>query len=225
MMQVPNLVRYITEQNNQKREYSVYGEIPLIIKDFSPSEEVNYNLFVEEIENTVPKSLLGNVEMIYIGEFPFLEGRNAVYQDGAIYITNKEPTTYDLLEDFVHEVAHSIEGLPALLRSNEGIISEFLGKRQRLKSILEQEGHKIPERYYTNLDYSEDFDMFLSDVVGYPLLLTLTIGLFVSPYGATSLEEYFANSFENYYLDSIDAVRKISPQLYVFIDDLQNRKI
>ena len=53
-MQAPNLVNYKTEQNSRKREYSVHGHIPLIIKDFSPSEEVNYNLFVEEIENTVP---------------------------------------------------------------------------------------------------------------------------------------------------------------------------
>ena len=39
------------------------------------------------------------------------------------------------------------------------------------------------------------------------------MGLFVSPYAATSLQEYFANGVENYFLDDRDYLRKISPVL------------
>ena len=219
------LAEYIGEQQAKRREYSLFGSIPLIIKDFSSSEDVDYGSLVKEIEKTIPQHLLQNIEMIYIGDFPFLEGRNAIFADGAIYLSSQEPTNYDFLENFVHEAAHSIEGIRPYLGSNEEIVQEFLGKRQRLKSILDEEGYRIPEKYYTNLEYSKEFDEFLSDVVGYPTLLVLTMGLFVSPYGATSLEEYFANSFENYYLNSVDEVRTISPQIYELIEKLHDRRI
>ena len=217
-----NTVGYIADQQRKKREYSVFGSIPLVIKDFSPSEEVDYELLTQEIQDLLPQHILENVEMIYIGDFPFLEGRNSIYSDGAIYLTNQEPTNHDFLEDIVHEVAHSIEGISEWLRADEQMSQEFLGKRARLKSILDHEGYRFPEKYYSDLEYSPEFDEFLSDVVGYPSLLVLTMGLFVSPYGATSLEEYFANSFENYYLNSADEVRTISPQVYSLIDKLNN---
>ena len=63
-------------------------------------------------------------------------------------------------------------------------------------------------------NYNKKFDNFLANVVGYPTLLTLTMGLFASPYGATSIQEYFANGFEKYFLDNPRRVRDISPVLY-----------
>jgi hypothetical protein len=225
-MRPPNkLTEYIIEQQAQRREYSLFGTIPFIIKDFATSDEVDYPSLIDNIEEILPKHLLHNVEMVYMGDFPFLEDRNAIYSDGAIYLTNEEPTNYDILENFVHEVAHAVEGIGALLASDEAVKQEFLGKRKRLKSILDYEGYEIPEQYYTNTQYSEDFDKFLAEVVGYPTLLILTMGLFVSPYGATSLEEYFANSFENYYLENRGDVKTISPQLYELITTLHDRSI
>tara|TARA_R110000824_G_scaffold22464_4_gene82186 strand:- start:5756 stop:6433 length:678 start_codon:yes stop_codon:yes gene_type:complete len=219
------LTEYIIEQQAQRREYSLFGAIPFIIKDFATSDEVDYPSLINNIEEILPKHLLNNIEMVYMGDFPFLEDRNAIYSDGAIYLTNEEPTNYDILENFVHEVAHAIEDISALLASDEGVRGEFLAKRKRLKSILDYEGYEIPGQYYTNTQYSEDFDRFLSEVVGYPTLLMLTMGLFVSPYGATSLEEYFANSFENYYLNSRDEVKTISPRLYELITTLHDRSL
>ena len=67
-------------------------------------------------------------------------------------------------------------------------------------------------------DYTKEFDEFLSETVGYPVLLSLTMGLYLSPYGATSLQEYFANGFEKYYLESPHTVRDISPELYKSIE-------
>ena len=48
------------------------------------------------------------------------------------------------------------------------------------------------------------------------------MGLFVSPYGATSIHEYFANGFENYFLENPDTVRDISPVLYKKIEEIIN---
>jgi len=48
------------------------------------------------------------------------------------------------------------------------------------------------------------------------------MGLFVSPYGATSIQEYFANGFEKYYLDNPGRVRIISPVLYEKITEIIN---
>ena len=72
----------------------------------------------------------------------------------------------------------------------------------------------------TDFFYLIKFDEFLSDEVGYPTLLSITMGLFVSPYGATSLSEYFANGFEFYFLKDPGYVSKISPKLYEKIENL-----
>ena len=55
-------------------------------------------------------------------------------------------------------------------------------------------------------------------------MLSITMGLFVSPYGATSLSEYFANGFEKYFLDSPKTVKDVSPVLYNKIETILNDK-
>jgi multisubunit Na+/H+ antiporter MnhB subunit len=67
---------------------------------------------------------------------------------------------------------------------------------------------------FFNPEYSEEFDEFLYMLVGYPVLTTLTNNLFVSPYGATSLREYFANAFEEYFgRSNFRTVKLISPAI------------
>ena len=66
--------------------------------------------------------------------------------------------------------------------------------------------------------------MFLYREVGYPLMTSLTMGLFVSPYAATSIREYFARGFEEYYLGDRKYLTKISPMVYnkvQYLDDLK----
>jgi len=46
------------------------------------------------------------------------------------------------------------------------------------------------------------------------------MGLFVSPYAATSLREYFAIGFEEYHLKDRVYLKKISPKLYFKIEEL-----
>ena len=57
--------------------------------------------------------------------------------------------------------------------------------------------------------------MFLYKTVGYDKLMNLVQGLFINPYAATSLREYFATGFTDFYLDSNHKfLQKISPALY-----------
>ena len=73
---------------------------------------------------------------------------------------------------------------------------------------------------FVNTEYSEDFDQLLYKEVGYDRLTFFTMGLFVSPYGATSYREYFANGFENYFLNDPQYVKVVSPAVYDKIDGL-----
>ena len=68
-----------------------------------------------------------------------------------------------------------------------------------LYQLLEIDGHDVSQVNFLNPEYSLDFDEFLYKEIGYANLATTTMGLFYSPYGATSLREYFATGFEAYY--------------------------
>ena len=212
---VNSLQSYIKESAKNSREYRVHGFIPVVFKDEMLSEEVEIEDFIIAIEEKIPIHLLRGIEMIYIGDFPHLKDRNALYSDGAIYISSREPTTYDMLEDAIHEIAHSVEEKYGYMIYDGGKLqNEFLGKRERLRDILNTQGYRLPDKYYSNVEYSKKFDSFLSDEIGYPALLSLTMGLFASPYGATSLREYFANGFEKYFLGQARRVKEVSPVLY-----------
>ena len=225
MIVTSKIVTYIQERQEQKRQYYIYNSIPLMLKDFPSSDQVNVKAIIRFLEANIPSHLFHGVDAVYVGEFPGLENRNAVFADGAIYCRNDEPTNYDYLENIVHEVAHSLmERVWPYLNSDDRVKKEFLGKRERLRMILNSEGYEFPKKYYLNMEYSTAFDEFLAQTVGYPTLLTLTMGLFVSPYGATSLEEYFANAFENFYLEDPSDIKKISPALYDLIVQLHKEE-
>ena len=202
-------------------EYYIYN-IPLFV--VNPVESsIDLPHLCKEIEELVPRSLLNNIDVVYVGKFEEeLRDRNAAFSNGAIYMTCTEPTNFDMLENFVHEVAHSLEIPYGMSIYSEDLKNEFIGKRRRLSHLLKAAGFLIDPALYTGLEYSEKFDNFLANEVGYPTLLSLTMGLFVSPYGATSLQEYFANGFEKYFLDNSQTVQKISPILYKKIEEIIN---
>ena len=200
-------------------EYYIYN-IPVFILD--EPENVDIPLFCAEAEDSLPAFILRNVEVIYIGKFKELRGKNAAYLNGGIYITSTEFMDFDMIENVVHEAAHSLESSYGQFIYDEELISEFKGKRERLRHILAAEGYNINPLLYSFTEYNEKFDNFLANQVGYPTLLSLTMGLFVSPYGATSIQEYFANGFEKYFLDNPRAVRDISPVLYRKIEEITN---
>jgi hypothetical protein len=201
-------------------QYHIY-HIPLFVVD-EPDETVNLPEFCQEVESYIPQRLLENVEVVYIGNFKELKGRNATYINGGIYMSPAEPTNFDMLENFIHEVAHSLEEQYGMLIYEDDLVNEFKGKRNRLYHILNAEGFHINPLLYSFTEYNQKFDEFLAHEVGYPTLLTLTMGLFASPYGATSIQEYFANGFEKYFLGNPRTVRDISPVLYRKIEEIIN---
>jgi hypothetical protein len=52
-------------------------------------------------------------------------------------------------------------------------------------------------------------------------------GVFITPYAATSLREYFATGFTEFYLhpDDHEFLKKISPELYKKINSLHDPEI
>mgnify|MGYP003677957323 FL=1 len=201
-------------------EYYIYN-IPVFVVN-EPDESVDIAAFCAEVEEYLPEKMLHNVEVVYIGQFRELKDRNAMYNNGGIYISSAEPTNFDMLENFIHEVAHSLESDYGMMIYDEELVREFKGKRNRLYHILKAEGYHINPILYSFTEYNKKFDNFLANEVGYPTLLSLTMGLFASPYGATSIQEYFANGFEKYFLDNPRRVRDISPVLYRKIEEIIN---
>ena len=195
------------------REYYIHGVPVFVYGQEEPA--VNIPAFCALIEQIIPSAMLKNVDVCYISDDPILDGRNAVYANSAIYMDINEPTNEDLVENFIHEVAHSLEVDQQAQIYDESLCNEFRGKRRRLYHILKAEGYdQMPERMYDFIEYNEAFDHFLENTVGYPMLVSLTMGLFCSPYAATSVQEYFANGFEKYFTESPQYVKEISPVLY-----------
>mgnify|MGYP003114468455 CR=1 FL=1 len=201
-------------------EYYIYN-IPLFVVN-EPEESVDIPSFCAEVEEYTPQRLLRHVEVVYLGNFKELAGRNATYSNGAIYMSANEPTNFDMIENFIHEVAHSLETEYGMFIYDDALLGEFKGKRTRLSHLLKAEGYHINPMLYDFTEYNKKFDNFLANEVGYPTLLSLTMGLFVSPYGATSVQEYFANGFEKYFLDNPRRVRDVSPILYRKIEEIIN---
>ena len=102
--------------------------------------------------------------------------------------------------------------------------NEFLRKRKYLHDIVWKMGFKTPLAVFMDPEYNEEFDMFLYEKIGYDKLSTAVAGVFVSPYAATSLREYFATGFTEFYLhpDEHGFLQKVSPELYKKLVLLQN---
>lgn len=206
----------------ERKEHALFKSIPVYIKDPLP-ENINLEAVLRTIESRIPVFLFSNIDAVYVGEFELfnIKKTNAAYQDGALYISNTQDDEEDMLDDIIHESAHAVEEqfLQEIYASGE-VEREFLGKRERLFHLLKAEGYNVDRAAFMNPEYSDAFDVFLYDEVGYPILTSLTMGLFVSPYGITSLREYFANGYEHYFLGEQKYVKNISPQIYNTIEKL-----
>jgi len=220
---VEKLIRESAERSKRgRREHHLFGKTIISVKeDVLPS--INFNQIVQRIEKTMPSHLFDEVDSIFVGSFSENDDRalEAHYKDGAIYITSDLPTNQDYLENIVHETAHAIEGQLGLsIYGDKKVEREFLGKRERLMARLRAHGASPPEMLFYDPEYSEELDLYLYKDVGYEKLVNLTHGLFNSPYAATSLSEYFANGFEEYFLGRREYLPKVSPQLFIKIEKI-----
>ena len=174
------------------------------------------------------KEFLYNIDAIYIGHFNEMEVKhvNAFYQDGTIYVSNVQDDEADMIDDIIHEIAHAVEEQYGMQLYSDGEIEkEFMIKRHKLENILKYHEFETKGLDFQNLKFNPAFDELLHIKIGYPTLSTLSSGLFYSPYGITSLREYFSEIFEAFFNKrEWSALRKISPAVINKIDQLLEKE-
>lgn len=205
-----------------KDMYNLSG-VDVYIKDRLP-EEVDPEFVFNYISARIPFHLTTGIDIIYVGQFPEMKEReiNAYYEDGAIYVTNHQDEEMDMIDDIIHELAHAVE------RNNEHIIygagklqREFKAKRRNLHTLI-QDMYEVPSGFLSNIEYNREIDDFLYKTIGYDILNQMVANIFVSGYAATSVSEYFARGFEEYFIGDRGSLKKMSPVLFGIIEILVN---
>tara|TARA_R110001583_G_scaffold46869_1_gene146832 strand:+ start:239 stop:949 length:711 start_codon:yes stop_codon:yes gene_type:complete len=225
-MKKNNLIDFITESikrnKNEQKEYS-FGNGYVFLKDPLP-DNVDLDFVLEKIEDIIPLELRDRVESVMVGDFEEFRERNinAMFKDGAIYLTNAQSSNDDMIDDIVHEIAHSVEEQYGyqIYALQPNITAEFRQKRIKLEEILKQQDINTQGFNFSDVEYNAEFDDYLYNTVGYPILQTLSVGLFPDAYGITSIREYFASGFEAYYLGNRDYLKRTSPIMYKKIKEL-----
>lgn len=215
----------IEESNNLKDHYKMKG-VDIFIKDkLVPNIDVDF--VIRYISVRIPDHLMVSVDIIYVGHFKMLVDRevNAIYEDGAIFLSNEQDSEMDMIDDLIHEIAHSNESrYQDIIYSDGKLQSEFLAKRKALYNILSrnEDRYKVPVEFTVDPSYSEKVDDFLYKGVGYQALWQMVPGIFPSPYAATSLREYFARGFEEYFMGDPQELKNLCPVLYSKMHNLHN---
>jgi len=191
--------------------------------------DIDFEKVISKVESVIPTHLTSEVEMIIVGHIDDFENNNfnAMYKDGTIYVTNMQDDEEDMIDDIVHEFAHSVEEPYGMFIYGDSLIKkEFLNKRNILHDILWKSGFKAPKSLFQNVEYDKQLDDFLYKKVGYDKLSTLISGLFISTYAPTSLREYFATAFTDFYLlpNSQAYIQKVCPQLYKKLFELYSEE-
>jgi len=207
----------------RSEKYFSIKSVQVSIKDPLP-EDLSAKSIVSRALEKIPKHLLSNLDVIYIGQFKELKKRDlqAIYKDASIFASNEHRSEDSMIDDIVHEVAHSVEETyGALIYSDVEIEREFLRKRGLLHTILKDQGFNLDLSFFQKTSYDYMFDQFLYKEVGYPMLAAHTVNLFHSPYAATSLREYFADGFEAFFMkEDLPRLKNVSPKLYNKLVDL-----
>ena len=81
-----------------------------------------------------------------MGHFQDLVDRdvNALWQNGAIYITNDQDNEMDMIDDLIHEIAHSNEKQYEQIIYEDGALErEFLLRRKKIAFILKDKDYNL----------------------------------------------------------------------------------
>jgi hypothetical protein len=214
------------QKTQQKSNFYTSSGLHVYFKEPIINEEIDVERVIAKVESAIPQHLRTEVEMIIFGHFEEFDERdiNAFYDGGTLYISNIQDDEADLYDDIIHEISHSIESAHGYeIYGDRKIKDEFLRKRRHMHDILWKSGFKAPLVSYMNTELDHEFDKFLYQKIGYDKLSSLLMGLFISPYAATSLREYFATGFTDFYLYSDhDVLSKVSPELYKKLIMLQD---
>jgi hypothetical protein len=195
-------------------EYRIGDTVILIKNKFTG--DFQFDSVIETVKR-LPHSILNVADSICIGDFPFLKKRQieAVYNDRMIYITNSQDSVQQFMKNLIHELAHGCEeSYYHDIYGDHSIKDEFIVKRIKMYEIMTAYGYdEFKKERYLNPEYEESFDEYLYKTVGYDKLGSLVRGIFLSPYAATSLREYFANGFEKYFLEGDEEIGRVCPSL------------
>ena len=203
---------------NKDQNHFVYYGVEVLIRD-NP-ENINVKNVIKMAKSRIPSRLLNNFRKIKIGKFKELESRNiqAMYdeKEKCIYLTSNQQNEEDMLDDLIHEIAHSLEyQYKEFLYGDKEIKSEFLEKRKRMWMKLRNREIEASLEDFLDTSFSPQFDNYLYRTLGYNTISVLFSDLFYSPYASTSVREYFANGFEAFFMrEDIDRLKNISPKLY-----------
>ena len=203
------------KKGNKMRDHFNLGGVDVFIKDQLP-EHIDVSFVFEYVGSRIPFYFMEGVDIIYIGQFPDMIKRdiNAYFEDGAIYLTNKQDDEMDMIEDIIHEIAHAVESNHQEFIYVSGALQrEFISKRIRLGTLLSQK-FKVPSDFAINFEYDKDIDDFLYREVGYDNLNQICVNIFPSGYAATSVSEYWAKGFEELFIGEKDRLKSLCPVLY-----------
>ena len=198
--------------------------IDIYVKDQLP-QEIDIDFVIRYVAKKLPDHVLRNIDIIYVGVFQDLIDRdiNALWQNGGIYITNDQDSEMDMIDDLIHEIAHSNEKqFEQIIYEDGKLEQEFLLRRKRIALILKNKGYDLPPGFIYNIGYDKEIDDFLYEKVTYDVLWQMVPGIFSSPYAVTSLREYWAKGFEEFYLGEKQDLKKISPVLFSKLMQIHN---
>ena len=212
-------------KNRQKKileqvsNYYTTSGIQVYFKEQLVNPDLDVERVTARLEKLVPTHLLSEIEMIIFGYFDEFEEKeiSAFYKDGMLYMSNFIQDEEELLEHMIHEVSHSVEESHGReIYYDQKVKNEFISKRAVLHDLLWKMGFKAPQSLFADIEYNHEFDMYLFQEIGYDKLSEVIMGLFISPYAATCLREYFATGFTDFYSHSNDHgyLNKISPKLF-----------
>jgi hypothetical protein len=210
-----------------ERQTDFYTSTGLHVFFKDPVDGIDVEEVISKVESNLPLHLLSEIEMIIFGWFDEFEERNlnAFYDSGTLYISNIQDDAMDMYDDLIHEISHSLEEPHGyFLYGDKKVEQEFLRKRKYVHDILWKMGYKIPLSVFMDPEYNQELDMFLYEKIGYDKLSPIVSGILVSPYAITSLREYFATAFTEFYIypESHSFLQKSSPELYKKLISLHN---
>jgi len=226
------MLRHLKQKQKQIQEmrsdfYTSRGT-HVYFKDDLTNDEIDVEEIIAQVEGALPEHLLSELEMLVVGWFDEFEDRNinAFYKDGILHVSNEQDDAADMYDDIIHEISHSIEEVYGYeIYGDQRVKDEFLRKRKMLHDKLWSLGFKAPLKWFLETEYDKEFDEFLVDKVGRDKLRMICMGLFINAYAPTSLREYFATGFTDYYLHSDhNFLKRLSPALYEKLALIQNPK-
>lgn len=209
---------YITERQLRKRGnnnvFPIVGGVNISV--LSSCENVDVNKVSEFLRKQIPVKFWEDIDGVYVADIDEFRERqiNALYKDGCIYVSPNQETAEDMLDDIIHELAHALEESNYDLIYGDGSLEkEFLEKRSRFWDLLNTTDKKLLYKLLSP-EFQQDLDEFFHSDIGYDEIENMIGDKFCSPYGITSLREYWANCFEHFYFGDVDEVREKCPSCF-----------